>query len=43
MLCLQNDFRKVPQVEPEFCRSLLTTKFVDVAPIGVVINIWNLT
>jgi len=41
--CLQNDFRKDPQVEPKFCRSLLTTKFVDVAPIGVVINIWNLS
>jgi len=36
---LQNDFRKDPQVEPKFCRSLLTTKFVDVTPIGVVINI----
>jgi len=41
--CLQNDFRKDPQVEPKFCRSLLTRKFVDVAPIGVVINIWNLS
>jgi len=39
--CLQNDFRKDPQVEPKFCRSLLTTKCIDVAPIGVVINIWN--
>ena len=42
--CLQNDFHKDPQqVEPRFCRSLLTTKFVDVAPIGVVINMWNLS
>jgi len=41
--CLQNNFRKNPQVESKFCRSLLTTKFVDVAPIGVVINIWNLS
>ena len=37
------DFRKDPQVEPKFCWSLLTTKFVDVAPIGVVIKIWNLS
>jgi len=36
--CLQNGFRKDPQVEPKFCRSLLTTKFVDVAPVSVVIN-----
>jgi len=41
--CLQKDFRKDPQVEQKFCRSLLTTKFVDVAPIGLVINIWNLS
>jgi len=31
--CHQNDFCKDPQVEPKFCRSLLTTKFVDVAPV----------
>jgi len=43
ILCLQNDFCKDPQVKPKFCRSLLTTKFVDVAPIGVVIHIWNLS
>jgi len=42
MSCLKNDFRKDLQIEPKFCRSLLTKKFVDVAPIGVVINIWNL-
>jgi len=41
MSCLQNDFRKDPQIEPKFsgCRSILTTKFVDVAPICVVISI----
>ena len=40
---LQKDFRKDPRVERKFCGSLLTTKFVVVAPIGVVISIWNLS
>jgi len=39
---LQKDVRKDPQVYPKFGRSLFTTKFFDVAPIDVVINIWNL-
>jgi len=42
-ITFQKDFRKDPQVEPKSCRSLLTTKFVDAAPIGAVINIWNLS
>jgi len=32
-----------PQVELKFCMSLLATKYIDVAPIGVVINIWDLS
>jgi len=38
---LQKDFRKDPQVEPKFCRSFLTSKFVDAALIRVMTNIWN--